>query len=167
MSDRAVGTLVVIPVLMALIAMGLVSFGTSEMAVLVLRALWGVVATAVPVSWWSWLAQTLPNNAEAGGGRMVAVIQLTIAIGSMMGGVPYYGSGYKAIFMVAGALLVVSALITVGASRVSQARATWGLKVVMALADTQPRNHQGHVWYLQRIGLSCFCKRYWTDAYLN
>ncbi|HBN9511469.1 MFS transporter [Pseudomonas aeruginosa] len=118
------GTLVVIPVLMALIAMGLVSFGTSAMAVFVLLGLWGLVATAAPVGWWSWLAQTLPNDAEAGGGLMVAVIQLSIAFGSTLGGVLYDGSGYKATFIVAGALLVVSALVTVVASRVSQARAT-------------------------------------------
>jgi predicted MFS family arabinose efflux permease len=34
------------------------------------------------VGWWNWIAQALPEDAEAGGGLMVAVIQLTIALGS-------------------------------------------------------------------------------------
>jgi len=114
-------TLAVIPVLMALIAAGLVSFGSSATVVFVLLGLWGLVATAAPVGWWSWLARSLPNDAEAGGGLMVAVIQLSIALGSTLGGVLYDGSGYKVTFVVAGALLVVSAAVTLVTSRASKA----------------------------------------------
>ena len=56
----------------------------------------GPMATAAPVGWWSWFAEVMPHNAEAGGGLMVAVIQLAIALGSAMGGLLFDSTGYKA-----------------------------------------------------------------------
>ena len=47
----------------------------------------GLVATAAPVGWWTWLARTLPNDAEAGGGMIVAIVQLAIMLGALVGGV--------------------------------------------------------------------------------
>ena len=47
----------------------------------VLLSLWGLLATAAPTGWWTWIARTLPEDAETGGGLMVAVIQLSIAPG--------------------------------------------------------------------------------------
>jgi hypothetical protein len=65
-------------------------------AVVVPVGLWGLMATAAPVGWWSWFAEVMPHNAEAGGGLMVAVIQLAIALGSAMGGLLFDSTGYKA-----------------------------------------------------------------------
>jgi predicted MFS family arabinose efflux permease len=79
-------TLTLIPMLMALIAVALTIFGSNVAAVAALLGIWGLVATAAPVGWWSWLAKTLPQDAEAGGGLMVAVVQLAIALGSTIGG---------------------------------------------------------------------------------
>ena len=53
----------------------------------------------------------LPDDAEAGGGLMVAVIQLAIAIGAAAGGVLYDTSGYQGTFAVAAAALCLSALV--------------------------------------------------------
>nr|WP_314874220.1 MFS transporter [uncultured Pseudomonas sp.] len=111
--------LIVIPLLMAAIAVGLVAFGTSVPAVFALLALWGLFATAAPVGWWAWLADSLPNDAEAGGGLMVAVIQLSIALGSTAGGVLFDSSGYRLTFFASAALLVISALLTLRAARAS------------------------------------------------
>ncbi|KDD65223.1 transcriptional regulator [Pseudomonas mandelii PD30] len=44
-------TLVIIPILMAVIALALVSFGSSAAITTVLLGLWGLVATAAPVGW--------------------------------------------------------------------------------------------------------------------
>jgi predicted MFS family arabinose efflux permease len=79
--------LVVIPLIMAVIAIALIAFGASTPAVFVLLGAWGLVATAAPVAWWAWLANSLPKDAEAGGGLMVATVQLSIALGSTIGGV--------------------------------------------------------------------------------
>lgn len=111
--------LIVIPLLMAVIGVGLVMFGTSVPAVFALLALWGLFATAAPVGWWAWLAESLPNDAEAGGGLMVAVIQLSIALGSTAGGVLFDSSGYRLTFFASAALLVLSALLTLRAARAS------------------------------------------------
>ena len=73
--------------------------------------LWGLIATAAPVGWWSWSAAALPKDAEDGGGLMVAVIQLSIALGSTVGGLLYDGSGYGMTFLVSAILLVLAAVM--------------------------------------------------------
>ena len=104
-------TLIVIPILMAVIALALVSFGSSATTTTVLLGLWGLVATAAPVGWWTWLARTLPEAAEAGGGLMVAIIQLAIASGATVGGLVFDSSGYRATFELSAALLGVAAVL--------------------------------------------------------
>ena len=104
-------TLTVIPLIMACIALALVSFGESAMLTAVLLGLWGLVATAAPVGWWTWLAQTLPDDAEAGGGMLVAIVQLAIAGGAIVGGLAFDLSGYKATFELSAAVLVVASVL--------------------------------------------------------
>ncbi|MCI3879423.1 MFS transporter [Acinetobacter higginsii] len=108
---RFYATLIVIPIMMAVIALSLVFFGTWTMVVAVLLCLWGGLATAAPVGWWGWLARTLPNDAEAGGGLMVAVIQLAIALGSTLGGVLFDHSGYQITFVASALILVISSIL--------------------------------------------------------
>ncbi|MDT6921464.1 MFS transporter [Pseudomonas atacamensis] len=103
---------ITIPLLMAMIAVALIGLGSSVVAAFVLLGLWGLIATAAPVGWWSWLARTLPDDAEAGGGLMVAVVQLSIASGSTIGGLLFDGSGYRLTFFASAALLVLAALMT-------------------------------------------------------
>jgi predicted MFS family arabinose efflux permease len=116
-------TLITIPLLMAVIALTLIPLGTSVFAVAVLLGLWGLVATAAPVGWWSWIAQALPRNAEAGGGLMVAVIQLAIALGSTVGGLLFDSRGYQSTFVASAAVLLLAAFLTVLTSRSKTPRA--------------------------------------------
>ncbi len=113
--------LIAIPVVMALIALALIPFGASVAAVAVLLGLWGLMATAAPVGWWNWVAQAMPKNAEAGGGLMVAVIQLSIALGSTVGGLLFDRHGYQSSFAASAAVLLLAAFLTLLASR-AQAR---------------------------------------------
>ncbi|MDQ1054618.1 putative MFS family arabinose efflux permease [Arthrobacter sp. SORGH_AS 212] len=110
-------TLVAIPVLMAVIAAALVPSGGWIAAVVVLLGLWGLLATAAPVGWWSWVAKAMPHDAEAGGGLMVAVVQTSIAIGSMLGGVLFDATGHRGTFLVSAAVLAVAAALAFQASR--------------------------------------------------
>ena len=110
-------TLVVIPLLMASIGLALLAFGGSVTAAFVLLGLWGLVATAAPVGWWSWLARSLPKDAEAGGGLMVAVIQLSIALGSIVGGILFDGSGYRLTFVASASVLLVASVLAFLTSR--------------------------------------------------
>jgi predicted MFS family arabinose efflux permease len=110
-------TLIAIPLLMAAIALALIAFGAWVAAVAVLLALWGLTGTAAPVGWWAWVAKTFPNDAEAGGGLLVAVVQMAIALGSTVGGLLYDQRGYQSTFAVSAALLLVSAALTAATSR--------------------------------------------------
>ncbi|NMY36489.1 MULTISPECIES: MFS transporter [Pseudomonas] len=115
-------TLIVIPVLMALIALALIPFGHSTFVVGALLGLWGLLATAAPVGWWSWVAQAMPNNAEAGGGLMVAVIQLSIALGSTVGGLLFDSHGYQRTFFASAIVLLLGAAVTVLTSHATSSR---------------------------------------------
>jgi predicted MFS family arabinose efflux permease len=114
-------TLIAIPVLMAVIAVALIPFGAWVSATVALLGLWGLMATAAPVGWWSWIAEAMPHNAEAGGGLMVAVIQLAIALGSTVGGLLFDSTGYRSTFAASSAVLLLGAFLAFLTSR-SQAR---------------------------------------------
>jgi predicted MFS family arabinose efflux permease len=106
LEKRIYATLIVIPLSMAAIAVALIFSGASTALVAVLLALWGLLATSAPVGWWTWVAKSLPENAEAGGGLMVAVVQLAITAGATSGGVLFDTNGYRATFALSAALLV-------------------------------------------------------------
>jgi len=103
------GTLVLIPVLRAVVALALIPLGAWASAVAVLLGLWGLMATSAPVGWWSWVAGVMPHNAEAGGGLMVAVVQLAIALGSTVGGLLFDSKGYESTLVVSAAVLLLAA----------------------------------------------------------
>jgi predicted MFS family arabinose efflux permease len=115
------GTLVTIPVVMAVIALTLIPSGAWVAAVVLLLGLWGLMATSAPVGWWSWIAEAMPHNAEAGGGLMVAVIQLAIALGSTVGGLLFDSVGYRSVFVASAAMLLAAAFLAFLTSR-SQVR---------------------------------------------
>ena len=117
LKDRLYRVLVAMPLIMAAVAGALVAFGHSAAAVTVLLAIWGLVGTSAPVGWWTWLAQTLPRDAEAGGGLMVAVVQLAIMLGATLGGLLFDASGYRATFYLSAGLLVAAAVLAVLAGR--------------------------------------------------
>ncbi|OCJ24764.1 MULTISPECIES: MFS transporter [Serratia] len=110
-------TLIAIPLLMAAIAGALIAFGQSVWIVATLLGLWGLIATAAPTGWWTWIARTLPEDAEAGGGLMVAIVQLSIALGSTIGGLAFDHSGYQSTFTISGILLVIAAALALLTSR--------------------------------------------------
>lgn len=109
------GLLIGIPVFMAAIAVILIPAGSYVLPVALLLAMWGLVATAAPVAWWTWLAKAMPENAEAGGGLMVAVVQLSIALGSTIGGILFDADGYQSTFIASAAVLLLSAFLTLQA----------------------------------------------------
>lgn len=106
-------TLMAIPLLMAAIAGLLILTGHSIWIVALLLGCWGLLATAAPTGWWTWIARTLPEDAEAGGGLMVAVIQLSIALGSTAGGMVFDHIGWQSTFAMS-AILLLSAVVLTG-----------------------------------------------------
>ncbi|WP_409455613.1 MFS transporter [Pseudescherichia sp.] len=117
LNSRLYQTLIMIPLLMAVIAGTLLLTGHNIWAVTVLLSLWGMLATAAPTGWWTWIARTLPENAETGGGLMVAVIQLSIALGSTTGGLVFDSLGWRSAFGLSGLLLLGAVAMTFRVSR--------------------------------------------------
>lgn len=117
LKERMYPVLIAIPLVMAAIAAALLVVGQSVAATTVLLAIWGLVATAAPVGWWTWLARTLPRDAEAGGGLMVAVVQLAIMLGATGGGLLFDASGHGSTFGFSAAVLVAASLLALLAAR--------------------------------------------------
>ncbi|WFU10319.1 MFS transporter [Rhizobium sp. CB3090] len=105
------GTVTVVPLVLAAIGIGLTILGGSTTAVAVLLCLWGLVGTPAPVGWGTWLSRTLPEDAEAGGGLMVATIQFAITMGATVGGHLLDMSGYQATFATSALLLLLAATL--------------------------------------------------------
>lgn len=116
-----VAVLVTLPLVMAAIAVALTMTSAARVAVAALLIVWGLLGTAAPVGWWTWLSRTLPDDAEAGGGMMVAVIQLAIAVGASSGGVMYDAFGYRSTFLLAAGALTGSALLACIGTRATRA----------------------------------------------
>jgi len=111
------GTLIVIPLLMAATSLALIAFGGSVAIVVALLALWGLAGTSAPVGWWAWIARVFPEDAEAGGGLFVAVVQMSIAVGSTVGGLLFDHSGYRSTFVMSAVLLAACAVLTAMTAR--------------------------------------------------
>jgi predicted MFS family arabinose efflux permease len=118
--------LIVIPLLMAGIAVALIALGGWVTATALLLGAWGLIGTPAPVGWGTWLSRTLPTDAEAGGGLMVATIQLAITLGAAVGGTLYDLSGYQATFGISAVLLLIAALLAFLAAAKSASQAPAG-----------------------------------------
>ncbi|MBK4769915.1 MAG: MFS transporter [Pantoea sp. Morm] len=110
-------TLIAIPVLMAITSLSLIAFGSHVAIVTALLGLWGLISTAAPVGWWAWVPRTFPQNAEAGGGLMVAMVQLSIALGSTVGGLLFDHYGYQSTFLASAAMLIIATVLIFLTSR--------------------------------------------------
>ena len=111
--QRLFSILVVIPLAMAGLALFLIAFGDREIPVFAALVGWGFFGTAAPVGWGTWLSQYLADDAEAGGGLQVAVIQLAITAGASIGGLLFDAVGWWSAFVLSAALLVGSALASI------------------------------------------------------
>ncbi|MGL4686549.1 MAG: MFS transporter [Commensalibacter sp.] len=109
--------LITIPLIMAIIAIMLIGIGYYPIYTTILLAIWGFVATAAPVGWWVWVAKTFPNNAETGGGFMVAIIQFSIAFGSIIGGIAFDDIHWQANLILSSMIFIVASALIFRTSR--------------------------------------------------
>ncbi|WP_280538853.1 MFS transporter [Chromohalobacter sp. 11-W] len=109
-------TLLLMPLIMGVLGWLLATLGGISMGTDVLMvALWGFAFGAVPVAWSTWITRVVPDEAESGGGLIVASIQLAIALGAAVGGVMFDISGVLGVCATAGTmLLTAAALVLVG-----------------------------------------------------
>jgi predicted MFS family arabinose efflux permease len=104
-------TLAAIPAVMAVLAVCLALAGTSLGAAAALLAIWGLLGTAAPVAWWTWVTRAAADNPEAGGGLMVAAAQVGITGGAVLGGTVYDALGPVPTFLGSGVILLLAALV--------------------------------------------------------
>ncbi len=104
--------LILLPLIMAGLALVLTFFGGVAAVDALLIAIWGLVFAGVPVSWSTWITRAMPDQAEAGGGLIVAAINFAIAAGAGLGGglLEYYGP--RGVFLISG-LILVAAVTTI------------------------------------------------------
>lgn len=114
---RLFSILIAIPLVMAVLAVGLIAFGSVPVPVSLLLVAWGFFGTAAPVGWGTWLSRALPEDAEAGGGLQVATIQLAITGGAAIGGSLFDAIGWWGAFAFGAALLCGSSLLAFAAWR--------------------------------------------------
>ena len=74
---------------------GLLTLGTSYLAVFTFAATWGIAIGAGPVMTQTWMGRAAPDQLEAVGGLFLAVIQLGVTLGAIAGGiaVDIFGTG--------------------------------------------------------------------------
>jgi predicted MFS family arabinose efflux permease len=116
LATRLYSLVIAIPLVMALLAAAMIALGSSTIAVAALLVGWGFLGTAAPVGWGTWLSRALRDNAEAGGGLQVAVIQLAITLGAALGGLLFDTFGWWSAFALAAFLLAGSALAAAAAA---------------------------------------------------
>lgn len=104
-------TLMVLPLLLFLAALGLWASGGSLVLTLVLIMGWGAVFGPVPVAWSAWVVRKVPENAETGGGIYVASVQFAAAFGAMAGGFTFDGAGSQGVFALAGIAWLLSGVV--------------------------------------------------------
>lgn len=108
LATRLYSIVIAIPLVMTAIAAMLIAFSSEKIAVAILLVAWGFFGTAAPVGWGTWLSKVLHEDAEAGGGLQVAVIQFAITAGAAAGGLLFDWSGWWSSFAFAAALLLGS-----------------------------------------------------------
>ena len=91
----------------------------STIGVMALVLAWGVSFGALPLCFSIWIQRATPDSPEAGSALFVSIIQVAIALGSLVGGVVVDQAGMSADFLLGSglALLGLAALASFGRSR--------------------------------------------------
>ena len=111
-------TLLLMPLVMGVLGWMLATLGGFSMGTdAIMVAVWGFAFGAVPVAWSTWITRVVPDEAESGGGLIVASIQLAIALGAAVGGVMFDLSGVLGVCATAGTLLLAAAALILVAVR--------------------------------------------------
>ncbi len=108
--------LVGLPIALGIVNLGLLALGHSLWGVGVMMVLWGTINSAIPVTWSTWLARVIRDAPEAGGGLLIAAIQLEIMAGAALGGLLLDHISVAATF-IGGTILLLLASVTIAYSR--------------------------------------------------
>lgn len=104
-------TIALMPLIMGLATLGMVMINGALNPTIVLVAIWGAAFGGVPVAWSTWITRTVPDEAESGGGLVVAGFQTAIASGAVLGGLLVDFTGAMGVFAVGGTVLIVASIV--------------------------------------------------------
>jgi len=96
--------------LMGIMAILLAVFGHNSVLDGLCIALWGMAFGAIPVGWSTWITRTVPDEAETGGGLLVATIQLAITVGAAAGGWVFDANGARGVFFASSVLILLASM---------------------------------------------------------
>jgi len=96
--------------IMSVTALLLVSFVDLSWLVVAGVALWGLAFGSMPTGWSTWISRAVPDDAESGGGLLVATIQLAITAGAAAGGWMFDLRGAGGVFLASGVLMLLAAI---------------------------------------------------------
>ncbi|MEI7374761.1 MFS transporter [Dickeya chrysanthemi] len=102
-----------LPLVLAVMTLGLLAVGHLFWSVALVLVLWGTLNSAIPVAWSAWITQGIEDSPDSGGGLIIAAIQLAITLGAALGGWLLDSLSISATFM-GSALLLVAASLVVG-----------------------------------------------------
>src|SRR5262245_63021576 len=105
--------LVAFPAMLAVTALLLIGLGSVAMATAGLLVLWGFLTTPIPVAWNTWMTRVIPDQLEAGGGLLVALIQFAITFGAFSGGLLFDGAGWWSPFAFSALVLMGSTIFAI------------------------------------------------------
>jgi len=117
-------TLVLMPALVGVAALSMIWLPVQGPGLMPLVALWGLAFGGVPVAWSNWVAHAVPDQAETAGGMVVASVQSSIAAGAALGGAVFGYGGVTGVFITAGSVMLLAALVIAMRVRVHQAPRT-------------------------------------------
>ncbi|MDU6387186.1 MULTISPECIES: MFS transporter [unclassified Pantoea] len=103
-------TLSAMALVMSATALLLVSFVDVSWLVAAGVALWGLAFGSMPTGWSTWISRAVPDDAESGGGLLVATIQLAITAGAAAGGWMFDLQGAGGVFLASGVLMLLASL---------------------------------------------------------
>ena len=101
-------TLSCMPLLIAVASLALIELGGGLAVHVVIFALWGLAYGTVPVAWSTWMARSAPDATEAGGGLIVAAVQVAITLGAGGDGVIFAFAGVIGVFVTGSALILLT-----------------------------------------------------------
>lgn len=107
-------TLAATPLALSFAAIWLAVAGGSVVSDAIVATLWGVLFGIVPVSWSTWLTRIVPDEAESGGGLVIATTSLAITVGAAGGGWLFDSLGVRSAILGAAVLLLLASLVAAG-----------------------------------------------------
>ena len=114
--------LALLPLAMAAATLAFLFFGHLLLPAALVLVAWGALNAAIPVAWSTWLSLGIADEPDAGGGLLVAAIQLAIMLGAAFGGFLLDHVSLTATW-IGGAVMLMLASLAVGRGRSLTARA--------------------------------------------